>query len=95
MSPDASSSPGVNGRWVKCSRFQCGRRRGVVEPLGVPHSQFNRVAWLLNERSPETLGFENLAERDLMLVLRRPVEPTGHKRTFAASFESLPRRLGR
>jgi hypothetical protein len=47
-----------------------------VEPLAVPHSQFNRVARQLNERSPETLGFETQAERVLMLVLRRPIEPT-------------------
>jgi hypothetical protein len=36
----------------------------------------------LNERSRETLGFETRAERDLMLVLHRPVEPTaqsGHR----------------
>jgi len=34
------------------------------------------VAWQLNERSRETLGFETQAERDLMLVLHRPIEPT-------------------
>jgi hypothetical protein len=40
-----------------------------------------RVAQQLNERSPETLGFETRAERDLMLVLHRPIEPTTPKRT--------------
>jgi len=40
------------------------------------HSQLNGVAQQLNERSPETLGFETRAERDLMLVLHRPIEPT-------------------
>jgi hypothetical protein len=45
--------------------------------------QLNRVAQQLNERSPETLGFETRAERDLMLVLHRFVELTpesGHSR---------------
>ena len=40
------------------------------------HSQLNGVAQQLDERSPETLGFETRAERDLMLVLHRPIEPT-------------------
>jgi hypothetical protein len=35
-----------------------------------------RVARQLNERSRETLGFETRAERDLMLVLHRPIELT-------------------
>jgi hypothetical protein len=43
---------------------------------GGTHSQLNRVAQQLNERSPETLGFETRAERDLMPVLHRPIEPT-------------------
>jgi hypothetical protein len=54
-----------------------------VEPLAGAHSQLNRVAQQLNERSLETLGFETRAERDLMLVLHRPIEPTaqsGHCR---------------
>jgi hypothetical protein len=34
------------------------------------------VARQLNERSRETLGFETRAERDLMLVLHRPIELT-------------------
>jgi hypothetical protein len=40
------------------------------------------VARQLNERSRETLGFETRAERDLMLVLHRPIELTvisGHR----------------
>jgi hypothetical protein len=54
---------GVDGQWSKiCSRFQCGGQGGVAQQL--------------NERSPETLGFETRAERDLMLVLHRPIEPT-------------------
>src|SRR5262249_20379358 len=63
-----------------CSRFQRGGQRGVVEPLAVLHSQFNRVARQLNERSRETLGFETRAQRDLMLVLHRPIEPTPESR---------------
>src|SRR5262249_18814551 len=59
-----------------CSRFQRGGQRGVVEPLAVLHSQFNRVARQLNERSRETLGFETPAQRDLNLVLHRTIEPT-------------------
>ena len=47
-----------------------------MEPLAVRHSQFNRVARQLNERSRETLGFETRAARVLMLVLHRPIEPT-------------------
>ena len=41
--------------------------------------------WAVHEWSAETLGFETRAERDLMLVLHRPVEPTAPKRTFRAS----------
>jgi hypothetical protein len=51
-----------------------------VEPVAGAHSQPNRVAQQLNERSPETLGFETRAERDLMLVLHRPIEPTPKSR---------------
>jgi hypothetical protein len=43
---------------------------------GGAHSQLNRVARPLKERSRETLGFETRAERDLMPVLHRPIEPT-------------------
>jgi hypothetical protein len=56
-----------------------------VEPLAGAHSQLNRVAQQLNERSPETLGFETRAERDLMLVLHRPIEPTVISGHFAES----------
>src|SRR6516164_5998837 len=59
-----------------CSRVQHGGQGGVVEPAGAAHSQFNRVARQLNERWRETLGFETRAERDLMKVLHRPIEPT-------------------
>ncbi len=51
-------------RWPRRS---CGTAGGA-------HS--SRVARQLNERSRETLGFETRAERDLMLVLHRPIEPT-------------------
>ena len=53
-----------------------GRTRGTA---GGTHSPLNRVAQQLNERSPETLGFETRAERDLMLVLHRPIEPRARK----------------
>jgi hypothetical protein len=49
---------------------------------GGAHSQFNRVARQLNERSRETLGFSTRAKRDLMQVLHRPIERTpqsGHR----------------
>ena len=52
-----------------------------MEPLAVRIRSSNRVARQLNERSRETLGFETQAERDLMLVLHRPIEPTEVKRT--------------
>jgi hypothetical protein len=58
-----------------------GRNCGTA---GGAHSQLNRVAQQPNERSPETLGFETRAERDFMLVLHRPIEPTaqsGHSAT--------------
>jgi hypothetical protein len=74
---------GVDGRRVedmfdgstRWPRKNCGTAGGA-------RSQFNRVARQLNERSRETLGFETRAERDLMLVLHRPIELTtqsGHK----------------
>jgi hypothetical protein len=50
---------------------------GSCGTAGGAHSQLNRVAQQLNKRSPETLGFETRAERDLMPVLHRPIEPTG------------------
>jgi hypothetical protein len=59
----------VSMRWPGRS---CGTAGGA-------HSQLNGVAQQLNERSPETLGFETRAERDLMLVLHRPIEPTTPK----------------
>jgi hypothetical protein len=62
-----------------------GRSYGTA---GGAHSQLNRVAQQLNERSSETLGFETRAERDLMLVLHRPIEPTansGHSRILRQS----------
>jgi hypothetical protein len=58
-------------------------RRGCGTAAGA-HSQLNRVAQLLTERSSQTLGFETRAERDLMLVLHRPIEPDTPKRTLQA-----------
>jgi hypothetical protein len=67
---------GVDGRWSKiCSRVPRWPRRSCGTAGGA-RSQFNRVARQLNERSRETLGFETRAERDLMLVLHRPIELT-------------------
>ena len=63
----------VSMRWPGRS---CGTAGGT-------HSQLNRVAQQLNERPPETLGFETRAERDLMPVLHRPIEPTVISRHFA------------
>jgi hypothetical protein len=63
-----------------------------VEPLAVPHPEFNRVARQLDERSPETLGFETRTERVLMLALHPPIEPTiisGHSRRFARCPQTL------
>ncbi len=60
-------------RWPRRS---CGTAGGA-------HSQFNRVVRQLSERSRETWGFETRAERDLMLVLHRLIEPTRVKRTLA------------
>jgi hypothetical protein len=65
----------VSMRWPGRS---CGTASGA-------HSQLNREAQQLNERSSETLGFETQAERDLMRVLHRPIELTGEAdigRTF-------------
>ena len=50
---------------------------------GGAHSQLNR-GQQLNERSPETLGFETRAEPDLTLVLHRPIEPTTQRGHAAA-----------
>ena len=59
-------------RWPRRS---CGTAGGA-------HSQFNRVARQRDERSRETLGFETRAERDLMLVLHRPVELAVKRQTL-------------
>src|SRR6516225_9932273 len=80
---------GVDGRWVE-DMFESSTRwpRRSCGTAGGTHSQFNRVVRQLNERSRETLGFETRAERDLTLVLHRPIEPTvisGHSRRFAQS----------
>jgi hypothetical protein len=71
---------GVDGRWVE-DMFEGSTRwpRRSCGTAGGARSQFNRVARQLNERSRETLGFETRAERDLMLVLHRPIELTGGK----------------
>jgi uncharacterized protein len=68
---------GVDGRWVE-DMFEGSTRwpRRSCGTAGGARSQFNRVARQLNERSRETLGFEIRAERDLMLVLHRPIELT-------------------
>lgn len=59
-----------------------------MEPLVVRISSSTEWLGKRNERSRETLSFETRAERDLMLVLHRPIEPTtqsGHPRSrFAA-----------
>jgi hypothetical protein len=55
-----------------------------VEPLVVRISSSTEWLGKRNERSRETLSFETRAERDLMLVLHRPIEPTaqsGHPST--------------
>src|SRR5215471_6449984 len=77
---------GVDARWVE-DMFEGSTRwpRRSCGTAGGAHSQFNRAARQLNERSRETLGFETRAQRDLMLVLHRPIEPTvksGHSPTF-------------
>jgi hypothetical protein len=72
---------GVDRRWVK-DMFE-GSTRWPSRSCGTTggaHSPFSRVARQLNERSRETLGFETRAERDLMLVLHRPIEPTARSR---------------
>ena len=68
---------GVDGRWVE-DMFEGSTRwpRRSCGTAGGARSQFNRVARQLNERSRETLGFETRAERDLTLVLHRPIELT-------------------
>jgi hypothetical protein len=63
--------------------FNAVAREGLWNAGGA-HSQVNRVARQLDERSPETLGFEARAERDLMLVLHRPIEPTAKSARAAA-----------
>ena len=73
----SDAGDGVDERWSKiCSRFQCGGPGGVVEPLAVRIR--SSTEWLGNAMngSRETLGFETRAERDLMPVLHRPIEPT-------------------
>jgi hypothetical protein len=58
---------GVDGdRSNICSRVQRGGQGGGS--AGGAHSQLNRVAWQLNERLRETLGFETRTERDLNRV---------------------------
>ena len=75
---------GVDGRWVE-DMFEGSTRwpRRSCGTAGGARSQFNRVARQLNERSRETLGFETRAERDLMLVLHRPIELTANSRHSA------------
>src|SRR3974390_1812947 len=78
---------GVDGRWVedmfegstRWPRRSCGTRwrcAFAAQP----------VARQLNERSRETLGFETRAERDLMLVLHRPIEPTTQSGHWQSEF---------
>src|SRR5215471_1310304 len=78
---------GVDGRWVE-DMFEGSTRwpRRSCGTAGGAHSQFNRVARQLNERSRETFGFETRAERDLMLVLQRPIEPTTQSGHYSAPF---------
>jgi hypothetical protein len=76
----------VDVRWVEDMFEDSAQwpRRGCGTAGGA-HSQFNRVARQLNERSRETLSFETRADRDLMLVLHRPVELTaqsGHRKVY-------------
>ena len=77
----------VDGRWVE-DMFEDSARwpRRSCGAAGGAHSQFNRVAGQPNEWSAETLGFETRGERDLTLVLHRPVEPTPSKQTFGCAF---------
>ena len=82
----------VDGRWVE-DMFEGSTRwpRSSCGTAGGAHSQFNRVARQRNERSRETLGLETRAERDLMLVLHRPIEPTtqsGHERRKIAAAQN-------
>ena len=61
-----------------------------MEPLAVRIR--SSTEWLSNsnERSSETLGFETRAERDLMLVLHRPIEPTGYSGHSTTCADPLP-----
>jgi hypothetical protein len=84
---------GVAGRWVE-DMFEGSTRwpRRSCGTAGGAHSQFNRVARQLSERSRETLGFETPAERDLMVVLHRPIEPTvksGHAPIAVAAISGV------
>ena len=58
-----------------------------MEPLVVRISSSTEWLGKRNERSRETLSFETRAERDLMLVLHRPIEPT----TQSGHWQGLPR----
>ena len=78
-------------RYVR--EFNAVAKEELWKPAGAPHSQFNRVARQLNERSRETLGFETRAERDLMLVLHRPIEPTTQSGHSLPKFAVMHNRL--
>src|SRR6516165_5380011 len=84
----SDASDGVDGRWAE-DMFEGSTRwpRRSCGTAGGAHSQFNRVARQRNERSRETLGFETRAERDLMLVLHRPIEPTAQSGHSATEFQ--------
>jgi hypothetical protein len=73
----SDAKDGVDGRWVE-DMFESSTRwpRRSCGTAGGAHSQFNRGARQLNERSRETLAVEARAERSLMLVLHRPIEVT-------------------
>jgi hypothetical protein len=74
-----------------CSRVQRGGQRGVVEALVVRIPSSTRVPRQRNEESRKTLSFKTRAERDLMLVLHRPIEPTtqsGHERRKIAAAQN-------
>src|SRR6266567_8867280 len=88
----SDAGDGVDGRWVE-DMFEGSTRwpRRSCGTAGGAHSQFNRVARQLNERSRETLGFETQAERDLMLVLHRLIEPTANNGHSAVSVDHLVR----
>src|SRR6266568_3079405 len=82
----SDAGDGVDGRWVE-DMFEGSTRwpRRSCGTAGGAHSQFNRVARQLNERSRETLGFETQAERDLMLVLHRLIEPTANSEHWCSA----------